>query len=98
MWLCGYRVQSDDGCAQGTGLGWTQVVGCSICNVGKRFHPASQPGALCSSVPLLVRCSVRDTDTPSLESGVWSLDPCGCATLHGGLPVGAALHNDIIAH
>jgi hypothetical protein len=38
-----------------TWLRWTQAVGCSICNVGKRFHPASR-GAL---FPLQRDCDRR---------------------------------------
>jgi hypothetical protein len=64
MWLCGYVAieysQMMDGCDAPRGDEcWTQAtqaVGCSTCNVGKRFHPASQPGALCSSASLLL-CS-----------------------------------------
>jgi hypothetical protein len=48
--------------------------------------PSREPAG--GSVPLRRCCSVRDTDS--------SLDPSGCVALHGG-PVGAALHNDIIA-
>jgi hypothetical protein len=95
MWLCRYVAIEYSQMMDA----WTDAMRPGETNVGPRrprrlaaqhatWANGSIPRASRGSVPLRRCCSVRDTDS--------SLDPSGCVALHGG-PVGAALHNDIIA-